>query len=61
MISANDLLPLPSVLRQTISNLIIVTFFRDKDMHRQRGLGWPIKDAHRNRCPVMVDRVPEQC
>ena len=47
------------VLRQTVSNLVVITFLGDKNVLGQRGLGWRIKRAHRYRGPILKNRVPE--
>ena len=52
---------LPGILWKPVLDLVVIALLRDKDMHRQRSLGWTIEDAHRHSSPVVLDRVPEQC
>lgn len=51
----------PKVLRQSVSDFVIVTFFRDKDVHRQGSVRRRIEDAHGDGGPILVDRIPKQC
>ena len=48
------------VLRQSVSDLIVVTLLCNKNMLLQRGLGRCIKSTHRDGGPILKDRIPKQ-
>ena len=48
-----------AVLRKPIRDVVIVTFFRNKNVAGEGGAGGCIKGSHRYRRPILGNRIPE--